>query len=199
MKQKLRNRLVAGVRSDAIRQALIREGPGLTFDAAVTLATQMDDYQSSAMAQQQSTAASLEVTAISAFHNKKEGPKAQRSQVSPNHSAPNLGPPSTKAKYTSRTKCWRCGRSHQPDVCRFRDATCHSCGSIGHIRPICNKRGGQLSTKVVEGLPNENEEAYNSNFVADTLVVSKSDMNNPYVLTTVLLCLWKLILVLVFP
>ena len=154
----------------------------------------MDDYQSSAMAQQQSTAASLEVS-----HNKKEGPKAQWSQVSPNHSAPNLGPPSTKAKYTSRTKCWRCGRSHQPDVCCFRDATCHSCGSIGHIRPICNKRGGQLSTKVVEGLPNENEEAYNSNFVADTLVVSKSDMNNPYVLTTVLLCLWKLILVLVFP
>lgn len=32
LKQQLRNRLVAGVRSDTIRQALIREGEALTWD-----------------------------------------------------------------------------------------------------------------------------------------------------------------------
>lgn len=183
LKQKLRNRLVAGVRSDTIRQALIREGPTLTWDTAVTLATQMDDYQLSAMAQQSVTA---EVKMVQ--HERRsnvKGPAAYRSQVS-NNPAPSLGPPAAKAKYTTTSsranRCWRCGKgNHSAQVCRFKEATCHLCGQVGHIKPVCNK-GGHVQANAVGPL----EEGVNLDCscdaitVANTLVVSKSLANNPY-------------------
>lgn len=57
LKQKLRNRLVAGVHSEQIRTALIQEGPQLTFDRAVELATRMDMYATSTMAHQAKSSA----------------------------------------------------------------------------------------------------------------------------------------------
>ena len=34
--------------------------------------------------------------------------------------------------------CQHCGRSkHMPEQCRFRQATCHTCGNLGHITPVC--------------------------------------------------------------
>ena len=34
--------------------------------------------------------------------------------------------------------CYRCGRNgHNPDQCRFCEATCHNCGKVGHIAPVC--------------------------------------------------------------
>lgn len=171
LKQKLRNRLVAGVRSDTIRQALIREGPNLTWDSAVTLATQMDDYQSSAMARQSAT--TVEVNAV-----QRGGPAANRSQGSSN-SAPNLGPHSTKAKYSvSRSRCWRCGKNnHGPEFCRFKEATCHACGSAGHIKPMCRERPRAQANVVDHTRENDN---FDSLTVANTLVVANSYASNPY-------------------
>lgn len=179
LKQKLRNRLVAGVTSDTIRQALIREGPGLTFDAAVTLATQMDDYQSSAMAQQSVQQPVSEVNAV----YQQGGPKATRSQASSStNPAPRLGPPSDRAKYTTSARgkrCWRCGKSnHTADICRFKEATCHSCGLIGHIKPVCKKGGPSAQTNAVNSSEDSSEQF--DHVVANTLVVSHSQANNPY-------------------
>ena len=42
VKKKLRNRLVAGVRSDAIKNRLLSEGAALTWDKAVEISTSMD-------------------------------------------------------------------------------------------------------------------------------------------------------------
>ncbi|XP_067950986.1 uncharacterized protein [Watersipora subatra] len=185
LKQKLRNRLVAGVRSDAIRQALIREGPTLTWDAAVTLASQMDDYQSSAMAQQSNNP----TAEIKTTQSGRKGPAAQRFQV-PQNSAPGLGPPATKAKYLT-SKCWRCGKSnHSADQCRFRDATCHNCGRLGHIKPMCTRKRAQTnSTQANAAHAADHVEAeqmcsdFDNVSLAQTLRAANSHNSNPYCVT----------------
>lgn len=188
LKQKLRNRLVAGVRSDTIRQALIREGAALTWDNAVALAKQMDDYQSSAMAKQ--SVSFGPVAGINAVQSNKQnqmrGPAAHRSQAS-NDRAPRLGPPSTRAKYSNSnrndyvasTRCWRCGKDHTPDRCRFREANCHLCGKRGHIRPMCKEHRAQANV-VDQYDEGELSSDFDNIDVADILVAAKAHISNPY-------------------
>ena len=48
--------------------------------------------------------------------------------------------------YTNPPKkksCYRCGRNHEEKDCKFREATCHSCGKQGHIAPVCKSRSRQ--------------------------------------------------------
>ena len=33
--------------------------------------------------------------------------------------------------------CWHCGRRHDEKTCKFRGATCHKCGKLSHIAPVC--------------------------------------------------------------
>ena len=34
--------------------------------------------------------------------------------------------------------CTRCGKPcHHPSKCRFKDAKCHHCSKVGHIKPAC--------------------------------------------------------------
>ena len=36
------------------------------------------------------------------------------------------------------SRCFRCaGGNHGEADCKFREATCHRCGKVGHIAPVC--------------------------------------------------------------
>ncbi len=39
-------------------------------------------------------------------------------------------------------KCKCCGGDHDPEGCKYKDATCYKCGKKGHIRPVCKVPGG---------------------------------------------------------
>lgn len=44
------------------------------------------------------------------------------------------------------TSCWRCGKSHQADKCRFKQYTCDTCKAKGHLKVMCkasNKGSGR--------------------------------------------------------
>ena len=46
---------------------------------------------------------------------------------------------------TSSKPCSRCGRgNHSKYECKFRNATCHKCGKVGHIAPSAPLRPGSL-------------------------------------------------------
>ena len=35
--------------------------------------------------------------------------------------------------------CFRCGGQHSPNVCRYRNYRCHTCGVLGHLRRKCRR------------------------------------------------------------
>ena len=42
-------------------------------------------------------------------------------------------------------RCTRCGCDyHDSNECKFKDATCHKCGRLGHIAPVCRSRPGKF-------------------------------------------------------
>ena len=45
----------------------------------------------------------------------------------------------------TNSPCYRCGRNHPPDKCKFRTARCRNCGKIGHIQRAC--RSGPQNPK----------------------------------------------------
>ena len=72
--------------------------------------------------------------------------------ISRNHFRP-VAPPSNINVLPARTQnkqgrkpreqksCFRCGGSHAPQTCRFKDQTCHFCQCKGHIQKVCRKKG----------------------------------------------------------
>ncbi|CAG9132662.1 unnamed protein product [Plutella xylostella] len=39
--------------------------------------------------------------------------------------------------------CWRCGREHRPEMCRFKNYSCDACGQKGHVKVMCKNSGRQ--------------------------------------------------------
>ena len=81
----------------------------------------------------------------------------------------------------AKTLCGRCGRgNHDKNDCKFKSATCHKCGKIGHIAPACrSKVSGRRSkfpakkTKWVSSTPDEDSSE-------EPLYVIKSKSSPPY-------------------
>ena len=64
--------------------------------------------------------------------------------------------PVFRVEKTPAKPCGRCGRgNHSSGDCKFKDATCHKCGKVGHIAPVCrtkpnrSARGRTKNTKWV--------------------------------------------------
>lgn len=62
-----------------------------------------------------------------------------------------------------QTECYRCkGKNHGPSDCYFRDARCHKCDKVGHIKKAC--RGGQPAARGKRGRTNRKKQRV-TNFV----------------------------------
>ena len=44
-----------------------------------------------------------------------------------------------KSSDTKKLPC-RCGHNHPGVPCKFKEATCHRCGKVGHIAPVCRSK-----------------------------------------------------------
>ncbi len=122
----LRDRLVCGLRIEAIQKRLLAVKE-LTFKDALD--------QAQAMEAADRNAKSLHATETQAVHNIAQSCHPRK-------------PPRTSAQ-----PCYRCGRTnHDASACKFIDATCRACGKKGHISPVCRSKK-QSEKKQHQGRP----------------------------------------------
>ena len=106
--------LVCGCNDCRLQGKLLAESD-LTFDKAFTLATA---YESAVQGTKQIESSSPTLQVVSAPH------KFQKSHRPKNPSS----------------SCFRCGGTHTPTGCRFKEINCNYCGKQGHIAKVCFSR-----------------------------------------------------------
>lgn len=125
----LRDRFVSGIRNEACQRRLLSES-NLTFARAFEIALSMETAEKDTQQLRGHDSHS------SVVHKVEVRPFSQREK-----------------------KCYRChGKNHSAQVCHFKDARCHNCGKIGHIKRACRgkmevgkrKLYAEKNTKYVE-------------------------------------------------
>ena len=114
----LRDRLVCGCRDHRLQCKLLSD-PALTFEKAMTIAKSNETAEQGAR--------DLAGGAVHRFsYNRWPNPQPpEPRQLTPQ-------PPTLP--------CSHCGASHSPSTCKFKTATCHYCGKIGHLASVCRKK-----------------------------------------------------------
>ena len=115
----IRDRLVCGKNDNRIQQRLLVE-PQLTLAKATKLA------QAAELAKQE--AAEINKNSHATPHSGIEMGGAVASD------------PVNRLTKSSDRECYRCKGRHTPSSCPFKDATCHGCGKIGHIKKACRTK-----------------------------------------------------------
>ena len=126
LNEALRDRLVCDLKDQVTQTCLLSEAK-LTLDSAIELAQRME----SAGAQVKK----LKDPAPSA------GGSVFKANVSNSGNSENSRPPTAPGP-----RCARCGKKHPGSVCRFVNTTCHRCGKVVHIAPVC--RSGRKSSRL---------------------------------------------------
>ncbi|XP_046384963.1 uncharacterized protein LOC124155289 [Ischnura elegans] len=128
----LRDRLVSGLRNEAIRKRLLGELE-LTFEKAVQLATSLE------AADRDSSTLTYHHTAGQATSSRLQALTPRRPQHFPKQSGGQERPFRREEGIGSeKVNCFCCGKSgHTTNVCKFRSYSCHYCGKKGHLEKAC--------------------------------------------------------------
>ncbi len=136
----LRDRLVVGCREPAIQRKLLGEA-SLTFERALQLATAME-MANKGVENIKQINNPAESTTVNKMHLKKTKPSKPFGKSNGDQLPRQKGTEVTRSSNTndaSTRKCWRCGGSHAPEMCRFKTEQCHKCQRTGHTKSQCEK------------------------------------------------------------
>ena len=138
VKKRLRNRLVAGVRSDAIKNRLLSEGAALTWDKAVEISTSMDTARQNSKMMRPAEELNSKVKSA------EEVKRVQRG----GHQYNSRG----RDRDGAREKCYRCHSwNHEAFKCPYKDEKCYKCNRFGHIARACENETVQEPQQVGRG------------------------------------------------
>jgi len=116
LEEALRDRLVCGLRSEAIQRRLLTV-TNLTFAEALQTAQGMEAADKNT---QQLKGTDIALQFVGARPTSSDAPRRTKEQ---------------------KRVCYRCGKSnHQSTDCRFKDTQCHFCGKLGHIASVCRSK-----------------------------------------------------------
>ena len=128
----LRDHLVCGINNEATQRRLLSEDK-LTFKKALEIAQTQEMATTNARTLQKGNVAT------------EEGTSETVHKVSPRR-------PTTRQQ--GNTGCSLCGKpNHSRSEYRFKEARCHNCGKIGHIKSVCQsarRARGQMSRNTPE-------------------------------------------------
>ena len=113
----LRDRFVCGIYIESIQKELLTKKT-LSMEEAVKLALSLSSAEKTSHAMHDGKLLQTS-TAVHSMHR-------------PSSSS------SSRPNGMQTHTCYRCGKPQ--DRCHFKTATCHSCGKIGHIAPVCKSR-----------------------------------------------------------
>ena len=116
LEEALRDRLVCGLRSEAIQRCLLTV-TNLTFAEALQTAQGMEAADKNT---QQLKGTDIALQFVAARPTSSEAPRRTKEQ---------------------KRVCYRCGKSnHHSTDCRFKDTQCHFCGKLRHIASVCRSK-----------------------------------------------------------
>ena len=131
----LRDRLVCGIRSEAIQKHLLSV-PDLTFKTALEKAQGME-------AADRNSKDLHAPGSVPVHHVRKPVSTSshRRHPIRPQGSSSTSCPPNPERKVANTKHCHCCGKdNHHSHQCRFLTAICRACGKQGHIAKVCHSK-----------------------------------------------------------
>lgn len=139
LNEMIRDRLVCGIANAKWQQRLLAE-EGLTYETAYKLLLSLEAAEKHVKDLHAPSVEQLEkVQKVHSSH----ATESIRQHRQTDHTERPVKP------------CYRCGKQHSPDVCRFKDAECRFCHKKGHIAAVCRKRKGKSKPRAVLSMPDQ--------------------------------------------
>ncbi|XP_050038415.1 uncharacterized protein [Dermacentor andersoni] len=145
----LRDRLVAGIRSEETQKALFT-ADALTFERAckIALDSELAAKQTAAI---QAGSRAESINAVKMKTN--EHQRSDRDQAK--------GKSSARDK-TKKQKCYHCGKTHAPEQCWYQNYSCRLCSKVGYLQNMCRTSKSELKAHaVLESSDEEEHTLYN--------------------------------------
>lgn len=154
LEENLRDQFVSGLASDVMRSRIFAE-KSIKYKEAVELALALEAAEKHAEVSGTAGASTTTGSAGAASGEAGEGLHYARGQrearPGPRRTArggavdasgPGAGGASAAADGARARACWRCGKPHAADKCRFKNYTCDECGQKGHLKVMCKRVRG---------------------------------------------------------
>ena len=131
LKNTLRDRLLIGVQSPAIKTRLfsLTTTTDLTWDKACSEAQAMELAHNETKSCQSTPVVTQNVNRITKMWS--DSPKSKQNKWSDSQKS------RQKNANKQRKTCYRCNGQHNPDSCYAKTWSCHKCSKIGHILKAC--------------------------------------------------------------
>ena len=138
LQSSLRDQFVLGISNQEAQRHLFTLDD-LDFDAAVKIATAKE----SAVKEVKSLKNSASTSDVHYFSDNVSGKKKHNGKQ--NKASGHKGE-NSKGKDRQPSKCSGCGRPHWRTECPFKDAKCHACGRVGHLRSVCRDQNSKKNS-----------------------------------------------------
>ncbi|KAI5635625.1 hypothetical protein NE865_11705 [Phthorimaea operculella] len=152
LEENLRDQFVSGLASDEMRSRIFAEKK-LDYQRAVELALALEAAERHAGASGSSVGGSAAAPGASGSGYRDGASDGGAGSVHRIAAAAASGRP--RDQQSSRRPCWRCGKQHPADRCRYKNFNCDVCGARGHLRAMCKSATSYSASGYGKGKRNQ--------------------------------------------